>query len=69
MSAAAASIDPAAEDTWLIDHAVRARLQSENGLPAGAGWEIVINPRLRALTAPFPQVEREIERLLERCVN
>ena len=49
--------------------AVRARLHLEDRPLTGAGWEIVINPRLRALTAPFPQVEREIERLLERCVN
>jgi ribonuclease P protein component, eubacterial len=44
--------------------AVRERLHL-----AGGGWEIVINPRLRAMTAPFPQLEREIERLLLRCVN
>jgi diguanylate cyclase (GGDEF)-like protein len=31
MSAAVASIDPAAGDTWLIDHAVRARLQETDG--------------------------------------
>jgi ribonuclease P protein component len=47
-----------------VREAVRARL----GL-AGAGWEIVINPRLRALTAPFSQIEAEIERLFKRCAN
>jgi ribonuclease P protein component len=47
-----------------VREAVRPRLAL-----AGAGWEIVINPRLRVLTAPFPQIEREIEKLLQRCVN
>jgi ribonuclease P protein component len=47
-----------------VREAVRTRLEK-----AGAGWEIVINPRLRALTAPFSQVEREIEKLFERCAN
>jgi RNase P protein component len=49
--------------------AVRARLHLEDRPPAGAGWEIVINPRVRAMTAPFPQLEREVDRLLERCAN
>jgi diguanylate cyclase (GGDEF)-like protein len=31
VSTAAAAIDPAAKDTWLIDHAVRARLQETTG--------------------------------------
>jgi ribonuclease P protein component len=31
------------------------------------GWSIVINPRRKALDCPFPEVEREIERLLTRC--
>jgi ribonuclease P protein component len=30
-------------------------------------WEIVINPRKGALTAPFAQLEREVGRLFERC--
>lgn len=47
-----------------VREAVRARLDL-----AGAGWEIVINPRLRARTAPFSKLEGEIERLLQRCVN
>jgi ribonuclease P protein component len=34
-----------------------------------AGWEIVINPRGKARTAPFAQIESEIERLFERCAN
>jgi diguanylate cyclase (GGDEF)-like protein len=39
MTAAAATapvLDPAAEDTWLIDHAVRARLQEVDGRPRTA---------------------------------
>jgi len=47
-----------------VREAVRARLEL-----AGAGWEIVINPRLRAKTAPFAQIEREIEKLFQRCAN
>ena len=35
----------------------------------GAGWEIVINPRVRILTAPFAQVEQEVEKLVQRCAN
>ena len=34
-----------------VREAVRARLER-----VGAGWEIVINPRIRAMTAPFPQL-------------
>jgi ribonuclease P protein component len=47
-----------------VREAVRTRLEQ-----AGAGWEIVINPRLRVMTVPFPQLEREIEKLLQRCAN
>ena len=47
-----------------VREAVRGRLEL-----AGAGWEIVINPRLRAMTAPFLQLEREVEKLFQRCVN
>ena len=32
-------------------------------------WEIVINPRRRALTAPFDEIEREMNKFLSRCVN
>ena len=44
--------------------AVRVRLEKP-----GAGWVIVINPRLRAMTAPFPMIEREVEKLFQRCAN
>jgi ribonuclease P protein component len=47
-----------------VREAVRGRLEL-----AGAGWEIVINPRLRAMTASFLQLEREVEKLFQRCVN
>jgi ribonuclease P protein component len=47
-----------------VREAVRARLDQ-----IGAGWEIVINPRLRAMTVPFAQLEREVEKLLQRCAN
>ena len=47
-----------------VREAVRARLEQP-----GAGWEIVINPRLRAMTAPFSQIEKEVEKLFQRCAN
>jgi ribonuclease P protein component len=30
-------------------------------------WSIVFNPRRSVLDAPFPALEREVERLFERC--
>jgi len=30
-------------------------------------WSIVINPRRKALEAPLPELEREVERLFLRC--
>lgn len=30
-------------------------------------WSIVINPRRKALDAPMPDLEREVERLFLRC--
>ena len=30
-------------------------------------WSIVINPRLKALHTPLPELEREVERLFLRC--
>src|SRR6267154_2238828 len=47
-----------------VREVVRARLDR-----IGAGWEIVINPRLRAMIAPFPQLEQEVEKLFQRCAN
>jgi ribonuclease P protein component len=31
--------------------------------------EVVINPRRRVLDAPFPEIEREVERLFLRCAG
>ena len=42
--------------------AVRMRL---DGLKSS--WSIVINPRSRSLTAPTAELEREVERLFQRC--
>jgi len=47
-----------------VREAVRVRMDQ-----VAAGWEIVINPRLRAMTVPFPQLEKEVERLFQRCAN
>ena len=30
-------------------------------------WSIVINPRRKALDAPLPDLQREVERLFLRC--
>jgi ribonuclease P protein component len=30
-------------------------------------WSIVINPRRKALDAPLPELQREVERLFLRC--
>ena len=47
-----------------VREAVRVRLPDP-----GTGWEIVINPRRGAETAPFSQIEREVEKLFQRCAN
>jgi len=47
-----------------VREAVRTRLDR-----VGPGWEIVINPRSRAMIAPFPQLELEVEKLFQRCAN
>jgi ribonuclease P protein component len=47
-----------------VREAVRLRLDR-----VGSRWEIVINPRARALKAAFPELEREIERLFLRCAG
>ena len=33
----------------------------------GPEWSIVINPRRKALDAPFAELQREMERLFLRC--
>ena len=30
-------------------------------------WSIVFNPRRKAMEAPFPELEREVQRLFQRC--
>lgn len=40
------------------------RLQIEQLSPQ---WSIVINPRRSVTKAPFPQLQREVERLFRRC--
>lgn len=45
-----------------VREAVRAKLDR-----VGVRWDIVINPRRRALTAPFEEIEREVEKLFQRC--
>jgi ribonuclease P protein component len=45
-----------------VREALRVRLDRLN-----AQWSIVINPRRKALDCPFPEIEREIERLIRRC--
>lgn len=45
-----------------LREAVRARLEQ-----LSPEWSIVINPRRAALQCAFPDLEREIVRLFERC--
>ena len=33
----------------------------------GAPLDIVLNPRRAALTAPFPEIERALQRVIEKC--
>ena len=33
----------------------------------GARWDIVLNPRRAALLAPFPEIERALQRVIEKC--
>jgi ribonuclease P protein component len=44
--------------------AVRARIEI-----ASAGWEIVINPKRKSIDATFAEMEREVEKLFQRCAN
>jgi len=45
-----------------LREAVRLRLDGLN-----PSWSIVINPRSRSLEAPAAELEREVERLFQRC--
>jgi len=33
----------------------------------GPQWDIVLNPRRAALTAPFPEIERALRKVIEKC--
>ena len=33
----------------------------------GAQWDIVLNPRRAALLAPFPEIERALGKVIEKC--
>ncbi len=50
-----AALDPAAEDTWLIDHAVRARLQEVDGRPRTAR-QIVFALEALVVLAAVPEL-------------
>jgi ribonuclease P protein component len=45
-----------------VREAVRLHLEQLN-----PEWSIVFNPRRKAMEAPFPELEREILRLFQRC--
>lgn len=45
-----------------VREAVRLRLDQLN-----PQWSIVINPRRKAREVPFPELEREVERLFRQC--
>jgi ribonuclease P protein component len=45
-----------------LREAVRAQLDRLN-----PQWSIVFNPRRKALDAPLPELEREVEKLFLRC--
>jgi RNase P protein component len=32
-------------------------------------WQIVINPRRRSLDAPFEELKREVEKVIQRCAK
>jgi ribonuclease P protein component len=47
-----------------VREAIRLRLDQLN-----PQCEVVINPRRRVLEATFPEIEREVERLFQRCAG
>jgi diguanylate cyclase (GGDEF)-like protein len=55
VSAAVATLDPAAEDTWLVDHAVRHRLQEDDGNVRRARW-MAFALQAVAVAACLPQL-------------
>jgi ribonuclease P protein component len=54
----------------VVRNRIKRRLRDvfrRNRARMGAQWDIVLNPRRAALTAPFPEIERAFERLIEKC--
>ena len=54
----------------VVRNRIKRRLRDvfrRNRAKMGAQWDIVLNPRRAALTAPFPEIERAFERLIEKC--
>ena len=47
-----------------VREAIRLRLDQ-----LSSACEVVINPRRKALDATFPEIEREVEKLLARCAG
>jgi ribonuclease P protein component len=35
----------------------------------GAQWDVVINPRRAALRAPFGEIERSLQKVIEKCAH
>ena len=33
----------------------------------GPQWDIVVNPRRAALDAPFPEIERALQKVIDKC--
>ena len=54
----------------VVRNRIKRRLRDvfrRNRAKMGAQWDVVLNPRRAALTAPFPEIERAFERLIEKC--
>ena len=54
----------------MVRNRIRRRIREAVRLAyAGTGprWDIVINPRRKAATAPFEAIQAEVERLVRRC--
>jgi len=61
---------PRALGRAVIRNRIRRRLREVVRRKMGAldqGWEIVFNPRRSVLTAGVADLEREVQRLIERC--
>jgi ribonuclease P protein component len=61
---------PRAVGTAVVRNRIRRRLREavrKSLHQVGGAWEIVINPRSRVRSAPFPELEREVAKLFFRC--